>query len=78
MSPEVFQTALRGSPMKRAKQRGLARNAAVVLGNVGEESDVPTLLAARESADPMVREHIDWAIGGIERRFSSGAPETTH
>ena len=76
MTPEAFQTALRGSPMKRAKHRGLARNAAVVLGNVGEESDVPTLLAARERADPMVREHIDWAIAGIERRFSSGAPET--
>ena len=68
MSPETFQTALRDSPMKRAKQTGLKRNAAVVLGNVGEESDLPTLVASRETADAMVRDHIDWAIQRIERR----------
>lgn len=74
MSREAFQIALRGSPMKRAKQRGLARNAAVVLGNVGDESDLPSLLASREAADPMVRDHIDWAIANIKRRLTSGAP----
>ncbi len=30
----IFGTAFKGSPMKRAKLRGLKRNAAVVLGNV--------------------------------------------
>ena len=35
MSQEEFATAFRRSPMKRAKLRGLKRNAAVVLGNVG-------------------------------------------
>jgi epoxyqueuosine reductase len=33
MGDEEFRSAFRGSPMKRAKLRGLARNAAVVLGN---------------------------------------------
>jgi epoxyqueuosine reductase len=33
MDDEEFRSAFRGSPMKRAKRRGLARNAAVVLGN---------------------------------------------
>src|SRR2546423_1929252 len=33
MGDEEFRSAFRGSPMKRAKRRGLARNAAVVLGN---------------------------------------------
>jgi epoxyqueuosine reductase len=35
MDDEEFRTAFRRSPMKRAKRRGLARNAAVVLGNSG-------------------------------------------
>jgi epoxyqueuosine reductase len=34
MGNEEFRSAFRRSPMKRAKRRGLARNAAVVLGNV--------------------------------------------
>src|SRR2546423_811941 len=73
MSAEAFQTTLRGSPMKRAKRRGLRRNAAVVLGNVGDESDLPALLTSRETGDAMEREHIDWAIGSIERRLINGA-----
>ena len=35
MSEEEFSVAFKGSPMKRAKLQGLARNAAVVLANVG-------------------------------------------
>lgn len=38
MSDENFRIAFKGSPMKRAKLRGLQRNAAVVLGN-GDEED---------------------------------------
>jgi epoxyqueuosine reductase len=34
MSDEDFRTAFRGSPMKRAKLRGLQRNASVVLNNL--------------------------------------------
>ena len=34
MTQEEFSAAFRGSPMKRAKLRGLQRNAAVVLGNI--------------------------------------------
>ncbi len=42
LDQEAFSAAFRKSPMKRAKLRGLQRNAAVVLGNVG--SDVDSLL----------------------------------
>jgi epoxyqueuosine reductase len=38
MSDEDFRIAFKGSPMKRAKLAGLKRNAAVVLGNVGDSS----------------------------------------
>jgi epoxyqueuosine reductase len=40
MTDEDFRTNFKGSPMKRAKLRGLKRNAAVVLGNIGENEDV--------------------------------------
>lgn len=43
MDEETFRTAFRNSPMKRARRRGLARNAAVVLGNIGDERDAPAL-----------------------------------
>ena len=33
MSDEEFRIAFKGSPMKRAKLRGLKRNAAIVLDN---------------------------------------------
>jgi epoxyqueuosine reductase len=41
MTQEEFSEKFRGSPMKRAKLRGLKRNAAVALGNVGAPDDVP-------------------------------------
>jgi epoxyqueuosine reductase len=58
MSQVEFSAAFRGSPLKRAKLRGLKRNAAVVLGNVGTTDDVeaPTPRApARAARRPPVR-----------------------
>jgi epoxyqueuosine reductase len=43
MDDEAFRAAFRNSPMKRAKRRGVARNAAVVLANIGDERDAPVL-----------------------------------
>ena len=73
MSQPEFSAAFKGSPMKRAKLRGLKRNAAVVLGNVGTAQDVDVLMrAAAEDADEMVREHAAWALGRIRGRPISG------
>jgi epoxyqueuosine reductase len=66
MSDEEFRTTFKSSAMKRAKLRGLKRNAAVVLGNVGTRADLPVLDAALENADPMIAEHIEWARQRIE------------
>jgi len=52
-----YAAAYKGSAMKRAKLRGLARNAAVVLGNVGTRDDVPLLEAALQHDEFLVREH---------------------
>jgi epoxyqueuosine reductase QueG len=46
MTQEEFSAAFKGSPMKRAKLRGLKRNAAVVLGNIGNPDDARELAAS--------------------------------
>jgi epoxyqueuosine reductase QueG len=65
MTQDEFSTAFRGSPMRRAKLRGLKRNAAVVLGNVGTTEDVPVLQQALDDSEPLVREHAAWALHRI-------------
>ena len=72
MSPEEFSAAFRKSPMKRAKLRGLKRNAAVVLGNVGTVEDVAMLAQALDDPEPLVREHAAWALDAIRARGSAG------
>ncbi len=68
MSQEEFSQAFSRSPMKRAKLRGLKRNAAVVLGNVGSSDDVNLLTAALSDPEPLVREHAAWALSKLAQR----------
>jgi epoxyqueuosine reductase QueG len=65
MSQQEFSAAFKGSPMKRAKLRGPKRNAAVVLGNVGTVEDLPVLEQALGDDEPLVREHVAWALAAI-------------
>ncbi|MDQ4079180.1 MAG: tRNA epoxyqueuosine(34) reductase QueG, partial [Gemmatimonadota bacterium] len=65
MSSEEFSRAFSKSPMKRAKLRGLKRNAAVVLGNVGTSDDVAVLTGALDDPEPLVHEHARWALERI-------------
>lgn len=65
MSQPEFSAAFRGSPMQRAKLRGLRRNASVVLGNVRSSEDVPVLVDALSDEEPLVRGHAAWALAQI-------------
>lgn len=57
-----------GSPLRRAGRAGIARNAAIVLGNRGEASALPALeQAAANHDDATVRETARWAIERIEQ-----------
>ena len=70
MTQEEFSAAFRNSPMKRAKLRGLRRNATVVLGNIGTTDDVEVLSLALQDPEPLVREHAAWTLarlGALER-----------
>jgi epoxyqueuosine reductase len=62
MSQEEFSVAFKGSPMKRAKLRGLKRNAAVVLGKIGMDADMDVLSHALDDPEPLVRDHAAWAL----------------
>ena len=68
MDDEAFRIAFAGSPMKRAKLRGLKRNAAVVLGNVGTSADASALIAALDDAEPLVRDHARAGLSGLNAR----------
>ncbi|WP_309670870.1 tRNA epoxyqueuosine(34) reductase QueG [Gemmatimonas sp.] len=76
LSRSEYSTAFKGSPMKRAKLRGLKRNAAVVLGNVGSAQDVPSLISALSDEEPLVRGHAAWALGRIATSAALPAIET--
>jgi epoxyqueuosine reductase QueG len=71
MTQEEFSRAFKGSPMRRAKLRGLKRNAAVVLGNVGTVEDAPVLEQALDDSEPLVREHAAWAVARIAKRSNA-------
>jgi len=68
MPQEDFSAAFKGSPMKRAKLRGLQRNAAVLLGNVGTAADAGVLTRALDDADPQAREPAAWALAQRDHR----------
>ena len=72
LSQEEFNVAFKGSPMKRAKLRGLKRNAAVVLGNARKADDAGALTRALDDPEPLVREHAAWALERIRNTGSAG------
>lgn len=63
---EEYVARFRGSPMKRARHEGLRRNAAVAMGNRGEERyAAPLARALSADEDATVRGHAAWALGRI-------------
>ena len=60
-----FRQRFHGSPILRAKRRGLLRNVAVALGNLKSLEAVPALIASLDDAEPLVRGHGAWALGEI-------------
>jgi epoxyqueuosine reductase len=66
LSESAFRRRFAGSPILRAKRRGLLRNVCVALGNLARPEAVPALARVlREEAEPLVRSHAAWALGRI-------------
>lgn len=65
MDAEAYPARLSHSPLKRARRRGLVRNAAVVAGNLAREETIPALAALLEDGEAVIRAHAAWALGRI-------------
>jgi epoxyqueuosine reductase len=60
-----FSRSFRGSPMTRAKRRGLLRNVTVAMGNWGDGSALVPLAGALRDEEPLIRGHAAWALGCV-------------
>lgn len=85
LSQTEFSAQFKGSPMKRAKMRGLKRNAAVVLGNLAHTmepdkrktalellTEVSTNADNETTPDPnseLLNEHAQWAIKKLKSHY---------
>lgn len=65
LDQEAFRIRFRGSPILRAKRRGLLRNVAVALGNIQSPEALPALIGALDDDEALVRGHVAWALGRI-------------
>jgi epoxyqueuosine reductase len=72
LDEEAFHARFRGSPVKRAKRRGLLRNVCVALGNSGDASRRPILERLAADEDPIVREHARWGLARLEPTAEQG------
>lgn len=68
MSEEDHRAWGHASPVRRAGREGLARNAAIVLGNVGDRRHLPVLeRVASDDPSEAVKDAARWATARIER-----------
>ena len=61
-----FKSRFAGTPVLRAKRRGLLRNVCVALGNIGDASALPHLQKAARDFEPLIAEHARWAMDQIQ------------
>jgi epoxyqueuosine reductase len=71
LDDEGFRLRFQGSPVRRAKRRGLLRSVAVALGNWRSPSAIPALARALHDPEPLIRGHSAWALG----RFDAAEPK---
>jgi epoxyqueuosine reductase len=81
MDASVFRERFKPTSLWRTRRAGLLRNAAIVLGNVGDERALPALerTVANED-DGVIREAAVWALERIRQRTSnvnSGLPSAS-
>ena len=70
-----FEELRHGTPVARATRIGLARNAAVVMGNRGDPADLAVLARARDGHDAaIVREAAGWAVARVEAITAGSRP----
>jgi len=72
MDDATFARVALGSPIQRAGAEGMARNAALVLGNAGDRRHLPVLARARtEHRSPVVRDAAASAHAALVSRLGA-------
>jgi epoxyqueuosine reductase len=81
LTQQEFSAIFRDSAVKRAKWRGVVRNACVALGNSGVERDsdahrrvVGLLERLADGDDPLIAEHARWALTRLNNLRNDSAP----
>jgi epoxyqueuosine reductase len=75
MNEEEFRSTFRGTPVKRAKLRGLLRSAAIAMGNSGDRIHLHRLHELAGHNDPAIAEHARWAITRLETTTPDADPK---
>jgi epoxyqueuosine reductase len=65
-----FLARFKGTPLMRAKRRGVLRNACVAAGNWSDPAALPLLQSLARDEEPLLREHAAWAIDRIKENAS--------
>lgn len=68
LDADAFRLRFKKTSLWRNRRAGLLRNAAIVLGNVGDERALPAIQQALGDAEEVVREAAAWAIERIRAR----------
>jgi epoxyqueuosine reductase len=83
LTQQEFSAIFRDSAVKRAKWRGVVRNACVALGNSGVERDsdahrrvVGLLERLADGDDPLITEHARWALTRLNNLRNGSAPSS--
>ena len=66
LDDDAFFRRYAGTPLMRAKRRGLQRNALVALGNSRRPEALPLVRALASNPDPLLATHASWAVRRLE------------
>jgi epoxyqueuosine reductase len=67
LTQQEFETRFAYTPVWRTGREGLARNAAIALGNAGDTEAISALETAIQSdPDPVVREAAAWSLAKLK------------
>jgi epoxyqueuosine reductase len=80
LDADAFRERFKKTSLWRNRRAGLLRNAAIVLGNVGDSRALPALEKALADEEDVIRTAAAWAIERIRQRTSSvnsGSPSSS-
>jgi epoxyqueuosine reductase len=66
LDEESWRAATRGTALRRARYRGLVRNALVAAGNSRDATLLPLVRRHAQGDDPLIAEHARWALARLE------------